>query len=429
MGFIHISSSVYFRIKFYDFFLISHKALSIVFLAGLFYHVGHFTGNYDPFIWPLVGVWVFDRSVRIIRLAYCNTTLFRCRISNNTMATYSKQSGLIKLEVTTTSRLLKGGAGRHFFLYQPLKWRGWESHPFTLAGWSTTSSADGLDTTHPSELPEKAQTSTTARLFADGDTIPSSSVKTLKHHDGGNRVEIGGSYAKKLTFYIRPRAGWTMRLRDECLRAPPGSVVTTMLLEGSYGQTSPIHTFENVVFIVGGSGITVAMSYLQEYADRARARQSSIGTGDSSRTRQITLVWVARQPSMMREIITASEFRSLCRREYVQMLLFSTCQEEESSDGKEPDRQEKPGDQEEDTPLRITYGRPNITNEISSAINNVANLHSETQIAVIVCGPAAMADEARDAVHKTLKEGKCFVKYFEEKFGYVKYLKRVGTDK
>lgn len=36
MGFIHISSSVYFRIKFYDFFLISHKALSIVFLAGLF---------------------------------------------------------------------------------------------------------------------------------------------------------------------------------------------------------------------------------------------------------------------------------------------------------------------------------------------------------------------------------------------------------
>lgn len=36
MGFIHVSSSIYFRIKGYDFFLLTHIALSVVFVAGLF---------------------------------------------------------------------------------------------------------------------------------------------------------------------------------------------------------------------------------------------------------------------------------------------------------------------------------------------------------------------------------------------------------
>lgn len=366
---------------------------------------------------------MFDRAVRVIRLTYCNLTLFRCGISHNATATYNTQSGLIKLQVATTSRLLKVGAGQYFFLYQPFKWRGWESHPFTLAGWSTTGSADGPDSPQPSQLPEKSQTSNTATLLADGDAVPSSSsAKTPKLHEGSTRVGVGGgSNGKKLTFYVRPRAGWTMRLRDECLRALSGSVATTLMLEGSYGQTSPVDTFENVVFIVGGSGITVAMSYLQEHVERARERRidRSDRTGEGSRTRQITLVWIARQPSMMREMIASSEFGPFCRREDVRIRLFSTSQEgEELSDGKgRPDRQEKQGDRDEDfSPLRIAYGRPNIAHEISSAVND---LLPQSRVAIVVCGPATMADEARGAVRKTLKEGKCVVEHFEEKFGYV----------
>jgi len=40
------------------------------------------------------------------------------------------------------------------------------------------------------------------------------------------------------------------------------------------------------------------------------------------------------------------------------------------------------------------------------------------RVAVLVCGPSAMADEARIAVHGVMKRG-CFgIEYFEESFGW-----------
>lgn len=206
-----------------------------------------------------------------------------------------------------------------------------------------------------------------------------------------------------------------MRLRDECLKTPSGSVSATMLLEGPYGQTSPIHTFENVVFIVGGSGITVAMSYLQEHAERTRLRRNDGSKDPPARTRQITLVWVAREPSMIREI-TGGQLQSFYRREDVRMRLFSTSEEEPLGDDGS-NCQENPANQTQ-APVPISYGRPSVTNEVLNAINDAASL-SETRTAIVTCGPAAMADETRAAFHKALKEGKDMVEYFEEKFGYL----------
>lgn len=380
-------------------------------------HVEHFVGSYDAYIWPLVGVWMFDRCVRIIRLAYCNFALFSGRVGYNVVAKYNQESSLIKLQVTTTSPFLKVEAGQHFFLYQPLKWRGWESHPFTLACWSPSSSADspGRPDWNPRELPERARTSTNAALSADDDTMPSPSANTSKQEEGLTSISTGTSHGKKLTFYVRPRAGWTMRLRDECLKAASGSVETTMLLEGPYGQRVPVQMFDSVVFIVGGSGITVAMSYLQQHAERARARHTDSSKAPCTRTRQITLVWAAREPSMIREI-TAGELQPLCQREDVRMLLFSTSRQDHSHDDDASNGHEKPADQ--DYAPQISLGRPNVTNEILGAINDAANV-PETRIAIVACGPAAMADEARHAVHKALKGGKDMVEYFEESFGYV----------
>lgn len=39
------------------------------------------------------------------------------------------------------------------------------------------------------------------------------------------------------------------------------------------------------------------------------------------------------------------------------------------------------------------------------------------RIAILTCGPGAMADEARAAVHQALKNGKRGLEYFEEAFG------------
>lgn len=380
-------------------------------------HLDHFVGSYDPYIWPLVGVWVFDRAERIIRLAYCNIALFRGRVGYNVLASYSQESSLIKLQVTTTSRFLRLEAGKHFFLYRPLKWRGWESHPFTLASWSLIGSTDSSDRSDRNlgEPPERAQTSSNAALSADHDGLPTTSAHTSRQKDGSTSASTGTSHGKKLTFYVRPREGWTMRLRDECLNAASESVTTTMLLEGPYGQTVPVEAFDSVVFIVGGSGITVAMSYLQQHAERTRARHADSSEGPCTRTRRITLVWVAREQAMIREI-TAGELQPLLRREDVRMLLFSTSRENPLCDVEASQGHEKSADQ--DFHPQISLGRPNVTNEILGAIKDAANVPG-TRIAVVACGPAAMADEARNAVHKASKAGKETVEYFEENFGYV----------
>ncbi|KIW19029.1 hypothetical protein PV08_03319 [Exophiala spinifera] len=459
MGFIHLASSIYFRIKCYELFLVAHIALSVVFLAGLFYHIDHFVGRYDAYIWPLVGVWAFDRAVRIARLAYCNIALFSSGtvVGYNSVASLLGETGLIKLEVTISSQFPTLGAGQHFYLYRPLKWRGWESHPFTLAGWTWTHTETSANEVEQSEslrdLPEKkaARTDTIATLPPSADAGISLPIpaNTPKHDEGSKSTilttEMEQVSGRKVTFYIRPRGGWTMRLRDECLKEPSRSVRGLTLLEGPYGQVrSPIHTFENVVFVVGGSGITVAMSYLQDHVERT-TRPPRRGRTMRTRTRQITLVWVTRKTSMIREITSGGgQLRRVCHRGDVRMRLFATSPRVEEQDEAEVEAEAEPhtldkgsaghekaddqGRQRRQPQLHILHGRPSITDEVFSAINGAASLPQDARTAIVACGPAGIADETRAAVHKVLKEGNDRVEYFEEKFGYVQKIDRLRPE-
>lgn len=105
-------------------------------------HTAIFSGEYDIYLWPVVFVWSIDRIARIARIAYCNIHI-RLRRNHNrisrTTATvsYNKLSDIIRLEIIPgSSHKIEPKSGQYYYLYQPLKWRGYESHPFTLGYWT-----------------------------------------------------------------------------------------------------------------------------------------------------------------------------------------------------------------------------------------------------------------------------------------------------
>ncbi|KEF58795.1 uncharacterized protein A1O9_03638 [Exophiala aquamarina CBS 119918] len=437
MSFLLVLSSAWLRERFYEIFLLIHIVLSVVTIVGLFYHTRIFEGEYDPYLWPLVAIWVFDRVARLVRLAYCNLHL---RLSDNvvgtkTEASYDQDANLIRLEVTPGSRMLKARAGQHYYLYQPLKFKGWENHPFTLGGWKSADQSGqsagasvppGIDPHASYEIKGKnkeVQVVGVDTLASSSD--PSSeeaSISSFKHASSNPQELTHTSTTSSqdtLVFFVRPYSSWTLRLRDECIKSSSPSVNTHVLLEGPYGEHSPVHSYENVVFIVGGSGISGALPYMQEYLESTTSVQSTAeGNKQTSRTRtrQITLIWATKQSAMVRSLC-AQELKPFIGHPAIENHFYATSRHE-SRALVEHDNLEKTNSHATGIGLGISYGRPNIREKVLGVIDEVhAAGAAGGSVAILTCGPAAMADEARATVHTAMKQGKRGVRYFEEAFG------------
>ncbi|RMD42017.1 hypothetical protein DV735_g3125, partial [Chaetothyriales sp. CBS 134920] len=298
--------------------------------------------------------------------------------NTKTSATYVKDGDFLRVEIVPGSHILKPGPGQHYFLYQPVSWRGWENHPFTLAGCGKIEAS--------SQQGERS-------LFRDA---------------------VG---QQKLTFFIRPFDGWTKRLRDQCLKSATGTITPHMFIEGPYGENASLSTYENVVFIVGGSGIAGALPYLQEYL-RLKAENKTL-------TRDITVVWSARQAAMIQDI-AANELKPMIGREDIRFHFHVTTKrgfralKDKLRGGSDSEKEVKTSSSSSsEDEINIESGRPSIRHAILGTIQEVNNAGSAGgRIAIMTCGPGGMADEARAAVHAALKQGQRGVEYFEEAFGW-----------
>jgi ferric-chelate reductase len=69
--------------------------------------------------------------------------------------------------------------------------------------------------------------------------------------------------------------------------------------------------------------------------------------------------------------------------------------------------------------VKINQGRPDITAAIlRAAKENMDGGSAAGRLAILVCGPASMADEARAAVQHAMKSGCRSIEYIEETFGW-----------
>lgn len=64
----------------------------------------------------------------------------------------------------------------------------------------------------------------------------------------------------------------------------------------------------------------------------------------------------------------------------------------------------------------ITHGRPNVKQLIAATVKQ--SKASSFRVAILVCGPAQMADDSRAAVFSAMRSGFQGIEYYEETFGW-----------
>ncbi|KAL4736470.1 ferric reductase NAD binding domain-containing protein [Aspergillus similis] len=439
MSFMLVQSITILRHKGYETFLILHIVFAVVIVYALFRHTSFDGTKWNGYLWPMVAIWAFDRAVRLLRIAYCNLNVrFGSQFSRTTssLVQYFEDSDLIKVELSPASSTLKPAPGQHYYIYQPVALKGWENHPFTLGAYVPPSSLSG-----------------------------STGIDSIRAHEKAQQDS-------KLIFYIRPYDGWTRRLRGQCRKSGLSVIKPKLLLEGPYGHAAPLHTFDTVLMVVGGTGIAAAVSYIVDHISRT-------GGAAKTRTSRVRLVWSARTKEMFQRVF-CDELAGILGHEDIRTSFYCTSSKASTSsssassaalklslatkekeadvsvlptgeksssssnlssssngnavlDAQTPSRESPPAaaaaaDREASAdisklaPVRslveFLSGRPNVR-AIITAEAEEAKANS-SRLAVLTCGPAQMADECRQTVYEVMsrKDGFRDVEYFEEAFGW-----------
>ena len=261
----------------------------------------------------------------------------------------------------------------------------WQSHPFTLA---YTTSGDGSESSQVLLSPPSSGTNTPRAYFGvpptDREERPGSRASDTSFELQTLLKPSTTIASSSLVFIIRPYNGFTRRLKEASLQAP---AKLRVFIDGPYGETQPLHTYQNVLFIVGGTGIAVPLSYLAKIL------------GNESRTTSLKVIWAVREHKFLMEAIN-SDFRGFLESEKLDLTAYVT--------------QDAEGKEDETSGFRLHQGRPNIYAEVEAAARDSRN-HS---LAVIACGPGQMADDARRAVVNMLGRGYSRIEYFEESFNW-----------
>ncbi|PTB63301.1 hypothetical protein BBK36DRAFT_1171544 [Trichoderma citrinoviride] len=359
-----LAFSVYWiRRRYYEAFLLIHIGLSILILFTMLGHVSIFDGEYDALFWIPAYIWVFDRAMRLLRVIIYNPG----RWSATALASYSQSANIIRLSIPIDKALYKPRSGNYFYLTVLDDKRFWESHPFTVASVS-------------GELPQKAE-------FSDeNEGVPLLAPATNPSEAGDAGLDVE-SKKQHMTFLIRPYNGFSGRLRDTLVDEQLTAAPLRVLVDGPYGHTQRLHRYQRVLFIAGGSGVVVALSYLNTLCQETKTLST------------VELHWAVREPGFARDVL-ATEAKEAITTGRLSVHLYVSSQLNSLDIGEVPSQVEQ------------HIGRPNIHSIVLSAASGAQG----GNLAVVACGPARMADDSRLAVVDALREGNHHIDYFEESF-------------
>ncbi|EMD63374.1 hypothetical protein COCSADRAFT_143289 [Bipolaris sorokiniana ND90Pr] len=355
------------RRQHYDFFLATHIALSVAVLWTMYYHVEIFTaGEWNIFIWPCAAFWILDRALRLARIFAFN----RRPLDTNAKATYDACSNLVRLDVDGSKSLLAPRPGLYYYVHvlDDIRYAH-QSHPFTLAFVSPDATSSAITSLAPLS-PSPENTEDPPDSSTESDTLLSNNVPKA---------------SSNLVFLIRPYNGFTSRLRSSCLLHPRKIRV---LVDGPYGHVAPLRTFANVLFLVGGTGVAIPLSHL-----------SGLFTG-SSQVLHVKIVWAVRERAFLTTLLR--DFHSVLGNKRIDMEVHIT--KDVGHDDEIFDKDLKN--------VKIATQRPNVYQVVKEAAENARRV----SLAVVCCGPALMADQARKASVQMLGMGHTGIEYFEESF-------------
>lgn len=276
--------------------------------------------------------------------------------STRAKLSYSPTSNTVRLVVPSSNSAYWPGPGTYYYIHVLSDSRPWESHPFTMA-------------------------------YASPGHGPAEIEATPLLRGSASPVSVGGPKSPSMTFIIRPYDGFTSRLKTLATK----NISPRVLIEGPYGSAHPLSTFDHLLFVVGGSGIVVPLAYLSQL-------------NASPRVRSVRIAWSVREADFAAEVLRR-DMGSTFESGKVSMEVFLTR-------GREQERDLNAAGWPKE--VSMVRGRLDVAADIQCA----ARIAMGRSAAVVACGPAKMADEARRAVVGVLGEGYHRVEYFQEAFNW-----------
>lgn len=295
-------------------------------------------------------------------------------------AEWDETKDLVRLDVTDFFKNIKTTPGAFYYVYEPGRLRGYESHPFTLCTWNYPN-PDSSRNSEASSLEEKREDSHVTKV-EDGHNAEIKDVELGLDPVLTNETipDTRGSHEAHHTFLVRPKDGFTQRLQHK------HSQKFHVLLEGPYGLELYMYQYAAVVMIVGGSGITAAIS-------RAYAL---LRAGAPPRIR---LVWVAQRLEMVDDVC-AHELSGVLGNSRFKLDVFATSAESKTPASKNPQ-------------YTLHTGRPDVDDILDEEREKCAG-----SMAVFCCGPPGLDGSVRNSVVRQLREDGPHVAFLEERFGW-----------
>lgn len=348
-------------------------------------HVLIYDDEFTQFLWPCVAFWVFDRVVRLARIAVLNYKVVFFR-HTKLLATYNPDRDIIRI-TACPSYHRQPRPGAYYFLYFPTMLRALGNHPFTMATWSA-----GEKGTLPNPILDSPRSVSQEKEVLSPTVIAAEKETSSQSSHSSN----GANPSTQLHFIIRPYGGLTASLRDKILKTGGLSLELTALVEGPYGETHPILKYSTVVFIAGGSGIAAVLPYMQQFL-----------LGPSSQTtKRVHVIWAARQQTFVREVLD-HELAPAAVHPAVKLDLYVT------GNSPKPVKDMTVALDRFDEDIGMRYARPAIPDLLPKEVRESAG-----SVAVLVCGPSQMADDTRKAAVAAIGEGHEGLGYYEEYFGW-----------
>ena len=222
----------------YELFVAIHIPVSIVFLAMMFWHCNNYLTSWN-YLFATLAIWLLSY---ICRLFFLNWTDFRKMswLVGDEAGVYLMQENAVKITIPTQK---KWKPGQYVYLRMP----GisiFENHPFTIASLCS-------------------------------EDFPS---------------EYGDDY-KDMILVFRPFGGFTKRVLNNALEKGPWHSYRAFI-DGPYGgMVRDPASFDHVVLIAGGSGITALVSHLLDLIKRMRDGKAV--------TKRVQIIWALKRPDIL----------------------------------------------------------------------------------------------------------------------------------
>lgn len=337
-----VSSFGYFRRMSYEFFVLQHVIVIILFLVFYFMHTRDLLHSWS-WLWPSIGVWGFHvlfkfaNSLRISRFTGVPATV----------TLVDEDESLVRLEVSAPVSWLPG---QHFFLRFPTINRSapYQTHPFTVAN------------------------------------LASPDVNMDSH----------------LVFYFKARDGLTRKIWEHLVRQPSvkGKVSATFTvgLDGPYGSPFQPAAYHADLMLAGGVGMTSTLPALMSLCLATRSSRQAF-------TSRVAVHWAV--PSMrlyeafepvlrpmlehLRTVGVDASLDVYCR------AASSKATTEGTSEDFSTSASAKSSSSALASFVRIHTVRANVPGIIHSFVDSIS---SNRTVGVAVCGPASMLSETANTV-------------------------------